>query len=480
MKLENLTIKQLLEAYENGDTTPKEAIEYYFGRIEAHDSDLNSYITVNSKILDQLDSSSSADKKGKLAGIPIAVKDVVSTQDLLTTCASHILDGYKPTFESTITQRILDEGALILGKTNLDEFCHGSSTETSYYGPSRNPWDTEKLPGGSSGGSAAATVADLCPASLGTETAGSLRQPASWCGCVGFKPTYGRVSRYGIIAMGSSLDSPGPLTKNVEDAAIILGVIAGKDKNDFTTSDKEVPDYAGALSKDAAQHMKFGIPKSWMELEIEEGIRKSFYSAVEILKSAGAEVVEVDMIDAKYAIAVYTLICRSEVSSNLSRFDGTRYGLSLDEQKLVFDYYEKVRGEGFGEEAKRRVMTGTFSLSAGYADEYFKIAEKCRRALKADVLNILQNVDAIIAPTTPVTAMKVGEASKNPLFGEMMDVFAETSSLSGLPGISIPCGFSDSMPVGFQFFSRHFEEQLLLDAAYFLESELNLPIKSPI
>lgn len=476
MNLENLTIKELLDAYETGDTTPDEAVQFYLDRIDKHDSKLNSFITINEEAIKQ----AKTPKTGKLSGIPIAVKDVFTTKNLLTTCASHILDGYQPTFESTVTKKILGEGAIIIGKTNLDEFCHGSSTETSYYGPTRNPWDTDKLPGGSSGGSAAAVAADLCPGALGTETAGSLRQPASWCGCVGFKPTYGRVSRYGVVAMGSSLDSPGPLTKSVEDAALLMEIIAGHDSNDFTSSKKAVPEYSKHLNKKIVKDLTFGIPKSWMQTDIEDGIREVFDKAVDILIEAGAKVVDIDLIDAKYAIAVYTLVCRSEVSSNLSRFDGTRYGLSTDEAKLIYDYYEKVRGEGFGEEAKRRVMTGTFSLSAGHADEFYKIAEKCRATLKNDVLEVLTNVDAIIAPTTPVTALKVGEASKNPLFGELMDVFAETSSLSGLPGISIPCGFNKGMPVGFQFFSRHFTEQLLLDSAYFLESELALDLQSPI
>ncbi len=464
MKLENLSIVEAKKLLDTQDITSSELVQYYLDRIEKT-KDLNIYISVNEKALKKAEDS----RDGRLAGIPIAVKDIYTTKDMETTAASHVLNGYTPVFESTVTQKILNEGAIIIGKTNLDEFCHGSSTETSYYDTSKNPLDPTRSPGGSSGGSGAAVAVDVCTGALGTETAGSLRQPAAWNGCIGLKPTYGRVSRYGVIAMGSSLDCPGPLVKTVEDAAYMLEIIAGHDKKDFTSSKEPVGNYYDNLDKEQIKGRKLGVPKEWMELEMEPGVRKAFEKSLEKFEDLGAEIVDISLMDPNYAIAVYTLVCRSEVSSNLSRFDGIRYGLSTDKADSVVDYMMEVRGKGFGMEAKRRTMTGTFALSAGYADEYYKKAELVRQALKEDILKALEKVDAIIGPTTPMIAMKIGQASKNPLFGEMMDVLMETSSLSGLPGISIPCGLSEDMPVGLQFIGKHFDEQLILDLAYAFE-----------
>jgi aspartyl-tRNA(Asn)/glutamyl-tRNA(Gln) amidotransferase subunit A len=406
-----------------------------------------------------------------MGGIPIGVKDVFSTKDILTTCASHILDGYKPVFESTVTSRLLDEGMIILGKTNLDQFCHGSSTVTSYYGATRNPHDLSKLPGGSSGGSSAATAADLCAGSLGTETAGSIRLPASWCGVVGLKPTYGRVSRYGVLAMGSSLDSPGPIVKSVEDAAYVLSIIAGYDKNDFTTYKKDVPNFYENLDSSKIKDMKFAVPKEYLEVELSEGVRKNFEQTLELLKSMGAQIDEISIMDPKFSMAVYTVTCRSEVSSNLARYDGTRYGLEGKEKDTIVNYFESTRGNGFGEEPKRRVMTGTFSLSAGYADEYFKKSEQVRELIREDFDKVFKKYDVIVAPTTPSTALSDKDA-ENPLFGELADILAEGSSLAGLPGLTIPNGLEDGMPTGIQFISNHLEEQKILDTGYALEKEL--------
>jgi len=473
--MENLSITQLREKLLNKDISATEAVNYYLDRIARLEKTLNAYITVNKedalKKAKDFDNNFDKLKDKKLSGIPISVKDVFSTKDILTTCASHILDGYKPVYNATVVQRILDEQAIILGKTNLDQFCHGSGTVTSYYGPTRNPWDTETLPGGSSGGSAAAVAADMCTASLGTETAGSIRLPASWCGIVGLKPTYSRVSRYGVLAMGSSLDSPGPIVKTVEDAAYLLSIIAGYDKNDFTSSKEPVNDYYKLLDPLKIKGMRFALPKEYLELDIQNGVRKNFESSISILKDLGAIIEEVSVMDPKFAMAVYTITCRSEVSSNLARYDGTRYGLEGSKNGNVKEYYESTRGEGFGEEPKRRVITGTFSLSAGYADEYFKKSEQVRQLIKDDLDDVLKKYDAIVSPSTPSVALK-DEDADNPLFGEIADVLAEGSSEAGLPGISIPSGLSNRMPTGIQFIGRYFDEQTILNAAYALEKEI--------
>ncbi len=477
--MENFTITQLRDKLLSKEISATEVVEYYLQRIDRFDTELNSFITVcgedSVKKAKEFDNNFEKLKDRKLSGIPIAVKDVFSTKDILTTCASKILEGYIPVYNATVVERILNENAIILGKTNLDEFCHGSGTATSCFGASRNPWDVSKLPGGSSGGSSASLAADLCTTSLGTETAGSIRLPASWCGVVGLKPTYGRVSRYGVLAMGSSLDSPGPITKDVKDAAYLLEIIAGHDKNDFTSSNEKVPNYLSNLEKINLKEIKIALPKEYLELKLEEGVRKNFLKSVDVLRKLGIDIDEVSLLDPKFGIAVYTLTCRSEVSSNLARYDGTRYGRNGGNDSTVVENYNTTRGEGFGQEAKRRIMTGTFSLSAGYADEYFKKSEQVRQLIKEDLDNVLSKYDAIIGPSTPSTALSDKDA-ENPLFGELADVLAEGSSLAGLPGISIPNGLSNNMPTGIQFIGRHFEEQTILSLSYYLEKEIGRQI----
>ena len=475
----NLTITQLREKLLKKEISAKEIVQYYLDRIEKLDKSLNTYINVfadNSlKQAQELDNNFDKLKGKKLAGVPVSVKDIFSTKGLPTTAASKILEGYKPVYDATVIKKLKKEEAILIGKTNLDQFCHGSGTVTSCYGPTRNPWDTERLPGGSSGGSSAALAADLSTASIGTETAGSIRLPASWCGIVGLKPTYGRVSRYGVLAMGSSLDSPGPLTKSVKDSAYMLSIMAGHDKNDFTSSKKEVPNYYEDLNPGQVKGMKIALPKEYLELDLEEGVRKNFLSAIDTLKKLGAKIEEVNILDPKYGIAVYTITCRSEVSSNLARYDGTRYGYEGSENKTIIDLYESTRGEGLGEENKRRIMTGTFSLSAGYADEYFKKSEQVRQLIKEDLDRVLKEYDLIIGPTTPSIALKDKDA-ENPLFGELADVLAEASSEAGLPGISIPSGLSEGLPTGIQFIGRHFDEQTILNASFALEKEIGRQI----
>ena len=477
--MDNYTITQLREKLLSKDISVTEATKYYLKRISNLDKEINSYITVcNDEALKkakELDNEFDKLKEAKLFGIPIAVKDVFSTKDILTTCASHILEGYMPVYNATVIDNILKESAIILGKTNLDEFCHGSSTVTSYYGATRNPLDKEYLPGGSSGGSSAATALDLCTASLGTETAGSIRLPASWCGVVGLKPTYGRVSRYGVLAMGSSLDCPGPITKDVKDSAYLLSIIAGHDTNDFTSSKEPVHDYLSKLDIKSVKGMKLAIPKEYFDMDIETGVRDNFSQMIKVLKDLGAVIEEIPVMNPKFAMAVYTLTCRSEVSSNLARYDGTRYGLSKDVKGNIQELYKEIRGDGFGKEAKRRIMTGTFSLSAGYADEYFKKAEKVRRLIKDDLESILKTYDAIISPSTPSIALKDKDAD-NPLFGEMADILAEGSSEAGLPGLSIPSGLSENMPTGIQFIGRYFDEQSILNLGYAVENSIKVGV----
>jgi aspartyl-tRNA(Asn)/glutamyl-tRNA(Gln) amidotransferase subunit A len=474
--VENLSIVQLREKLLKKEISSRQLVEYYIEQIEKKDDQLNAYITVNKQQAlekaDYFDNNFETESKKKLGGIPLGIKDIFSTKDILTTAASQMLDDYNPIYESTVTQKLLDEGAIFIGKTNLDQFCHGSSTITSYYGPTRNPLDLERLPGGSSGGSAAAIAADLCAGAIGTETAGSIRLPASWCGVVGLKPTYGRVSRYGVLAMGSSLDSPGPIVKSVEDAALILSVIAGHDTKDFTTYKENAPDYLKDLDPSKIKGMILAIPKEYLELDLQQGVRDNFEKCINILKDLGAIIEEVNILDPKWGMAVYTVTCRSEVSSNLARYDGTRYGLEGSDKTTVKTYYESTRGEGFGTEPKRRIMTGTFSLSAGYADEYFKKSEQVRQLIKIDFDNILSKYDAIISPTTPSIALK-DEDADNPLFGEIADILAEGSSEAGLPAISIPSGISNGMPTGIQFIGNHLQEQTILNGAKALEEKLN-------
>ena len=473
--MENYTITELREKLLAKELSAKEITQYYLDRIKKYDEELNTYITVCEeealRKAEEFDNNFEEGKEKKLAGIPISVKDVFSTKDIPTTCASHILDGYTPVYNSTVVERILNEDAIILGKTNLDEFCHGSGTATSYYGPSRNPWDTTKLPGGSSGGSSAALAADLCAGTLGTETAGSIRLPASWCGIVGLKPTYGRVSRYGVLAMGSSLDSPGPLAKSVEDSALLLSIIAGYDQYDQTSSRVEVPNYLEIIKKGNIKDLKIAVPKEYLNMELQEDVRRNFLKSIDILKKLGVTIEEVSLLDPKFGIAVYTLTCRSEVASNLARYDGTRYGLEGSNVDTIVDNYNSARGEGFGQEAKRRVMTGTFSLSAGYADEYFKKSEQVRQLIKEDLDDVFKKYDVIVGPTTPSVALTDKDA-ENPLFGELADVLAEGSSLAGLPGITIPSGLSNGLPTGIQFIGRHYDEATILTLANALEREL--------
>ncbi len=473
MKIDGLTIHEVQKLLNEKKISASELTAEYFKAIKVKDGKLHCYLTLNEEQATQqaaeYDKNPDKFKDQPLAGIPISIKDVFCTRDLRTTCASKILDKFIPQYDSTVTQKLKDAGAINLGKTNLDDFCEGSSTETSAYGPTLNPHDTNRLPGGSSGGSAAAVAANLCIASVGTETAGSIRQPASWCGIVGLKPTYGRVSRHGVIAMGSSLDSPGPLTRDVTDAAFLLEIIAGKDPKDGTSVDLPVEKYSQKLDAKKIKGMKIGIPKEYEDTPLEDGVRDRFNEAVALLEKLGAKVSRIQLLEPKIASAVYTVICRSEVSSNSARYVGTRYSSFCPPEKTIADYYMKVRQTYLGEEPKRRIMTGTFALSAGYYDAYYKRGDDIRKLIAQNLDDAFKNVDLIFSPTTPTVAMKVGATKGNPLFGEIADIFMEASSLSQVPGISIPFGESENMPVGVQFFGPKFSEMLVLNAGFALE-----------
>lgn len=391
-----------------------------------------------------------------LLGIPISIKDNFCTKGIRTTASSKVLDDFYPPFDATVVTRLKTAGMVLLGKTNLDAWAHGSSTETSDYGTTRNPWNIERLPGGSSGGAAASVAADEMIAAIGSETAGSIRQPADWCGVVGLKPTYGRVSRYGIIAMASSLDSPGPLTKTAEDAALILQVLAGRDLFDATTLPKPIEDYLKDLNKKISG-LKIGISEDYLE-GVNEQVREKVMDAVKLLEKMGATVKKLKLFSPKYAVAVYTILQRAEVSSNLARYDGIRFGHGRDY---------------FASEAKRRIMLGTYALSAGYYDQYYNKAQKVRTVIVNDFQKAFQEVDVIIAPTNPTTALPIGASRDNPMFGEMADALVEPSSIAGLPGINVPCGFSPStgsgqvgLPIGFQVIGPQFSESLILNVAH--------------
>jgi aspartyl-tRNA(Asn)/glutamyl-tRNA(Gln) amidotransferase subunit A len=385
-----------------------------------------------------------------LLGIPYACKDNFSTKGIETTASSNVLKGYIPPFESTVTGKLKKAGAVLLGKTNMDAFAHGSSTETSDFFKTKNAWDYERVPGGSSGGSATAVAADMCIFAIGSETAGSIRLPAAWCGVTGLKPSYGRVSRYGVVAMASSTDSPGPLTKSAEDCAYILKVIAGQDLNDATSSHLPVEDYIGGLNKYDMKTIRIGKPRSYFEMELEKGLKEKMEEAVRVYKDLGAQIVDIDLLDPKYSIAVYTILQRSEVSSNLGRYDGIRYGNDRS---------------CFGFEAKKRAMLGTYTLSSGYYDAYYSKAQKVRTEIIGDFNKAFCDVDLIIGPTTPCVAMKFGESEKSSMFGELMDVLAEPSSIAGICGINLPCGFLNGLPVGVQLIGNMGKEELLLSAA---------------
>ncbi|MDH3493906.1 MAG: Asp-tRNA(Asn)/Glu-tRNA(Gln) amidotransferase subunit GatA [Acidobacteriota bacterium] len=409
--------------------------------------------------------SETRDPAGNLEGIPIAVKDNICTKGMRTSCGSRILEPYLAQYDATAVKRLNDAGAVIIGKTNMDEFAMGSSNENSAFGTVKNPWNPECVPGGSSGGSAAAVASGIVDVALGSETGGSVRQPASFCGVVGLKPTYGRVSRYGLVAFASSLDQIGVFGRAATDVARVLRVIAGRDERDSTTADVEVPDYSKTL-EDGFAGSRIGVPRALFGAGLDEEVRKSVERGIEIYRELGAEIVDIELPYSKYSIAVYYIIATAEASSNLARFDGVRYGFRAENAHELREMYMKTREEGFGAEVKRRIMLGTYVLSSGYYDAYYAKAQKVRTLLKRDFESAFEKCDAIVTPTAPSTAFKIGERSDDPLAMYLSDIYTASANLAGIPGISVPCGLSaEGMPIGLQLLGNHWSEGLLLSLA---------------
>ncbi len=455
-----------------GKVSCRDIVEFYLGNIEKG-KHLNAFLLVfNDEALkraDEIDAKMKAGKAGRLAGMVIAVKDVLSLKGYTLTCSSKILKNFEALYTATAIQRLLDEDAIIIGKTNCDEFAMGSSNENSAYGNVLNPHDNSRVPGGSSGGSAAAVAADMCMVSLGTDTGGSIRQPAAFCGVAGLKPTYGRISRYGLTAFASSFDSIGPFAKNIHDAALVLEVMAGKDKNDSTSTDHSVDNYSAELDDFDVSKMKVGIISDLDESGLQAEIKLSMNKTIEKLRAKGAEIIPVELPYLKYSIQAYYILTTAEASSNLARYDGARYGVRAKDSAVLEDMYVNSRTEGFGTEVKRRIMLGTYVLSHGYYDAYYKKAQKVRRLIKEDFRYAFTKVDLILAPTTPTTAFRIGEKTSDPLEMYLNDIYTTSSNLSGNPALSVPAGKDESgLPIGLQIIGREFDEAGILRLGNFI------------
>ena len=466
--LHHLSLAELAKGLSSGDFSSHELTELLLSRVESHQS-LNAFISITADRAladaDACDKARSKGDTGALCGLPIVYKDIFCTKGVLTTCGSRILDNFVAPYDATVVERLSCAGAVMLGKTNMDEFAMGSSNETSYFGPVRNPWDADRTPGGSSGGSAAAVAARLTPAATGTDTGGSIRQPAALTGTVGLKPTYGRVSRYGMIAFASSLDQAGVITRTAEDAAMLLAVMAGFDERDSTSVDHPVPDYVGGLTA-PMQGRRIGIVRQHFDEGLDAQCAARVKDALSVLEQQGAELIEVDLPNLDMSVPTYYVVAPAEASSNLSRFDGVRFGHRADNARNLFDLYCRSRGEGFGAEVKRRIMTGTYVLSAGYYDAYYLKAQKVRQLISQDFKNAFEKVDVIAGPTTPTPAFRLGDKTDDPITMYLNDIYTIGANLAGLPGISVPCGFVDDLPVGLQLVGPHFAEETILACAH--------------
>ena len=473
--LYSLTAHELKEKIDKFSLDPSGILDSLFRRIGSIDEKIKAFVCLNKNGASGLPEN----KTGKLYGIPVLVKDNICVKGEETTCASRILEGFKPPYDATVIKKLKSEGAVLIGKANMDEFAFGSSCETSCYGPTRNPWDTDRIPGGSSGGSAAAVASDQTILALGSDTGGSIRQPASLCGVVGLKPTYGRVSRYGLIAFASSLDQIGPITKDVTDAALVMNVIAGYDEMDSTCVDMPVPDYTKSLVKDV-KGLRIGVPKEYFIEGIDKEVEASVQRSIDILRDLGAEIANITLPHTQYAVSTYYIVAPAEASSNLARFDGVQYGFRARDVKDLVDMYIKTRSKGFGNEAKRRILLGTYCLSTGYYDAYYLKAQKVRTKIKEDFDNAFKLCDLIVTPTTPTPAFKIGEKTKDPLSMYLSDIFTISANLAGLPAISIPCGFSKGpLPIGLHMLAKPFDEETLFRAAYAFEQNTDYHKRKP-
>jgi len=462
-------------------TTARKNTEFSLNAAEKLNETLNAFLEIDRDgALARADELDKASTTQPLHGIPIAIKDNICVLGLQTSCGSRILGDYHPPYNATVIARLHNAGAVIIGKTNCDEFAMGSSNENSAFGPVRNPWDTTKVPGGSSGGSAAAVASGIVPVALGSDTGGSVRQPASLCGVVGLKPTYGRNSRYGLVAFASSLDQVGVFARNVSDAANVLGVIAGRDEFDATTADVAVPDYAAALSTDI-KGARIGFPQTLFGAGLDDEVGRTVMAVVDTYRELGAEIVDIDLPHARYAIAVYYIIATAEASSNLARFDGVRYGFRAEDAPELRQMYRKTREEGFGPEVKRRIMLGTYVLSAGYYDAYYRKAQQVRALIRKDFLDAFKQCDAIITPTSPTAAFSLGEKVDDPLAMYLNDIYTVTANLAGVPGLSAPCGLSsERLPIGYQLLGPYWSEPTLFKLAHAYEKAQPFAEKPPV
>ncbi|MEO5574211.1 MAG: Asp-tRNA(Asn)/Glu-tRNA(Gln) amidotransferase subunit GatA [Gammaproteobacteria bacterium] len=467
--MHNKTMAELSRALQRREFSSEELTRAYLARIEQYNADLNCYVTITAE--QAITSARAADTRlaagsaGALTGIPLAQKDIFCTNGVKTTCGSKMLDNFIAPYDATTVERFNQAGMVMLGKTNMDEFAMGSSNETSFYGPVKNPWDLNAVPGGSSGGSAAAVAARLAPAATGTDTGGSIRQPAALCGITGIKPTYGRVSRYGMIAFASSLDQGGPMTRTAEDAALMLQVMAGFDARDSTSVDRPVPDYSASLNT-SLQGLKIGLPKEYFGAGLDSRVAESIDAAIKEYQKLGAIVQEISLPNTHLAVPVYYVIAPAECSSNLSRFDGVRFGYRCKNPKDLEDLYKRSRGEGFGAEVKRRIMIGTYVLSAGYYDAYYLKAQQLRRLISDDFRKAFSEVDVIMGPTSPTVAFNLGEKASDPVTMYLSDIYTIAANLAGLPGMSVPAGFVVQRPVGLQIIGNYFDEARLLNVAH--------------
>ncbi len=469
-------VAELSAGLKNGDFSSEELTRVYLNRIESLDKDLNSFISVTAeqalaaaRIADQQYKSGTA---GPLTGIPIAQKDIFCIQGVRTSCGSKMLANFIAPYDATVVTRLNEAGMVMLGKTNMDEFAMGSSNENSFYGAVKNPWDLLAVPGGSSGGSASAVAAQLAPVATGTDTGGSIRQPASLCGITGLKPTYGRVSRYGMIAFASSLDQGGPMARSAEDAAMLLNAMAGFDHHDSTSVDREVPDYTGNLDQ-SIEGLRIGIPAEFFAEGLDDGVASVIQAALQEYEKMGASLVDISLPNSGLSIPTYYVVAMAECSSNLSRFDGVRFGHRCEDPVDLEDLYKRSRGEGFGAEVKRRIMIGTYALSAGYYDAYYLKAQQLRHLISDDYKKAFEQVDVIMGPTAPSVAFDIGEKSDDPVSMYLSDIYTIAVNLAGLPGMSIPAGFVDNRPVGLQIIGNYFDESRLLNIAHQFQCETN-------
>lgn len=483
MELSTLTIHQLHELLSKKEVTSKEVTESVFKRIELVEGTVHAYTTLTPELAikqaTQADENIGQGKLSTLTGIPLAIKDVLCIQGVKTTCGSKILGNFIAPYDATVIKKLREKDVVFIGRTNMDEFAMGSTTETSHFGATRNPWNPERIPGGSSGGSAAAVSADECIGALGSDTGGSIRQPAACCGLVGLKPTYGRVSRFGLVAFASSLDQIGPMTKDVKDAAILMNEICGYDPLDSTSVDTEVPDYTQALGREV-KGMSVGIPRQYFIEGLDTEVEGSIREAIKALEGLGMEIKEVSLPHTEYAVAVYYLIAPAEASSNLARYDGVRYGYRTPEDVGLLDMYKHSRSEGFGAEVKRRIMLGTYALSAGYYDAYYKKASQVRTLIRNDFEKAFKECDVIVTPTYPTTAFKIGEKVDDPLKLYLSDIFTIPANLAGIAGVSIPCGLSsEGLPIGLQILANFFQEEKLLKVAHAYEQHTKWHLEKP-